>query len=110
MQITAKVFMLPFLRKERIAENTYCFFFDRKQVAFHYLPGQYIQITLPHNSPDDEGTTRYFTISSSPTEKDYLMITTRVRQSTFKKTLFSLKKGATAQFFGPIGTFVLQDV
>jgi ferredoxin-NADP reductase len=103
---SANIFLLKFLKKEHINKDIYCYFFDIQQIDFQFKSGQYIQMTLPHNNSDDRGTSRFFTIASSPTEKKYLMITSRKGKSSFKKTLFDLKPGTTVQFFGPIGTFV----
>lgn len=103
-------FTLPFLRKEQVAQDMYSFFFDRTvKKDFDFIAGQYIRMFLPHSSPDDRGTSRYFTIASSPTENDYLMITTKVVQSSFKKTLFNLKEGDIVEFFGPSGSYVLDN-
>ena len=101
------IYKLAFLRKERVAEDVWSFFFDRSGTDFNFLPGQYIRITLPHLRPDDRGTTRYFTIASSPARVGEIMITTKVIESTFKKTLFALKRGQVVNFYGPLGKFVL---
>lgn len=103
----ARSFILPFIKKEEVAHNTYTFYFDRSQNSFDYIPGQYLYMTLPHNNPDERGTSRYFTIASSPREKKYLMITTKLIRSTFKETLHRLKPKDEVQFFGPMGWFLL---
>jgi ferredoxin-NADP reductase len=64
---------------------------------------------LPIENPDDRGTMRYFTISSSPLDKKYLRVITKVIQSSFKMTLDSLKPGDPVSFFGPNGTFYLYE-
>lgn len=102
----ATSFTLPFIKKERLAKDTYSFYFDRTKETFNFLPGQYMRMILPHANPDDRGTSRYFTISSSPHEKEHLMITTKIPQSTFKKALANLEPGTKVQFFGPIGYFI----
>jgi NAD(P)H-flavin reductase len=104
-----KTFFLFFTKKVKIAKDLYVIIFDRKKVPFTFLPGQYIQMTLPHENVDERGSSRYFTIASSPTEKDVLMITSRKGRSSFKKALFGLKAGDRVQFFGPMGVFVLPD-
>jgi ferredoxin-NADP reductase len=105
----AKQFMLPFVKKEQLAKDTFSFYFDRRESDFDFLPGQYIRLVLPHDLPDDRGTSRFFTISSSPLEKETIRLTTKLPQSTFKKTLFTLKSGYPASFFGPMGRFVLDE-
>jgi len=103
--VRAKSFLLPFLKRKQLTKDVHSFYFDRAAVDFDFLPGQYIQMRLPHQSPDVRGTTRYFTISSSPHEK-HLMVTTKMVQSTFKETLHGLVSGQNVQFFGPMGWFL----
>ncbi len=102
-------FVLPFSHKEQIAKDTFAFYFERTKEDWDFYPGQYIQMMLPIEHPDDRGTMRYFTISSSPLDKQYLRINTKVIQSTFKKTLASLKKGQEVSFYGPSGDFYFQE-
>jgi ferredoxin-NADP reductase len=66
-------------------------------------------MTLPHKKPDYRGTTRFFTIASSPLEKNHLMVTTKIIKSTFKKALLDLKPGTKVDFFGPSGRVVLDE-
>src|SRR5476649_1261945 len=101
----AKQFFLPFLRKEQVAKDTYSFYFDRRKIDFDFLPGQYIRMSLPHKDVDERGTTRFFTIASSPHEEGYLMFTIKIIESSFKKALFNLQPLHPVQFFGPMGTF-----
>lgn len=101
----AQKFELTFIKKEKISLDTYSFYFDRKNFNFNFLPGQYIKIFLDIEKPDDRGTSRYFTISSSPTEKEHLVITTRIVKSSFKLKLDSLVPGEKIRAFGPIGYF-----
>ncbi len=66
-------------------------------------------ITDPN--PDERGTERWFTISSSPTQND-IQITTRLiepKHSEFKKDLFHLKPGDSIEIEGPEGKFLLPD-
>ncbi|MBI2074432.1 MAG: FAD-dependent oxidoreductase [Candidatus Levybacteria bacterium] len=102
------IFLFPFIKKEEIAEGTYAFFF-KKSEEFNFLPGQYIRIILPHQNPDNRGQTRLFSISSSPLEKDYIRIVTKVIKSSFKKALYNLTPGAKVQFSPPMGSFILKE-
>ncbi len=106
--MNAKAFLLPFLRKEQIANNIFSFYFKRLEDTPDFLPGQYIRLTLPHTNSDERGTSRYFTIASSPLQKE-IIITTRIERSSFKKTLLNLTKGTTVKFFGPMGNFLLPE-
>lgn len=77
---------------------------------FTYQPGQYIELTLPHEKPDNRGSRRYFTLASSPTE-DTLRIGIRFydKGSSFKKTLRQASE-STAISAGQLGGgFTLPD-
>lgn len=100
---------LPFIKKEQVAKDAYSFYFDRPAKAWDFVAGQYMRLTLPVTNPDQRGNSRLFSISSSPLEKDYIMVTTRIIQSAFKKTLFSLTPQAKVLVFGPLGKFVLDE-
>lgn len=109
MKIKAHPFTLPFVKKEAVAKDTFAFYFDRSRESWDFHPGQYIQMRLPIENPDDRGTMRYFTISSSPLDKQYLRVITKVIQSSFKMTLDSLRPRDPVSFFGPNGTFYLHE-
>lgn len=99
---------LKFVEKKDEAEGTKSFIFEPER-PIKYIAGQYYYFTLPKlNYPDPRGETRHFTLSSSPTEGNNIMITTRVRQeSGYKKTLNELKPGDVIEGEGPNGSFVL---
>lgn len=104
----AEKFELIFLKKEKLNKNTFTFYFSRVKrgsVSFDFNPGQYLKLFLNIENPDERGTSRYFTISSSPTDKDYLTITTRIIKSSFKLKLASLVPGEKVRSFGPLGYF-----
>lgn len=100
-------FTLPLLKKKQEAQDAFSFFFDRSGVDFHFLPGQFVRVTLDLKKTDERSNSRLFTIASSPTEKEYVMITTRIIASAFKMELASLQKGAMVKFQGPFGSFIL---
>jgi ferredoxin-NADP reductase len=102
----AKKFTLIFHKREKHDSDIYSFYFYAPKI-FRYRPGQYLYMILPHKNVDDNGSTRYFTIASSPTE-EHVMLTTRHTKSSFKRTLFALKSGEELVCFGPMGTFMLQ--
>ncbi len=66
--------------------------------------GQYMMVTITSGSAK---ITHTFSISSSPTEKGYLELTTRLRVSEYKNTLRKMKPGDSAQIEAPFGTFTL---
>jgi len=109
MRAAQKDFYIPFIKKEKVAEDTYSFYFRQDNQAFDFLPGQYIVITLDIKNPDQRGTSKPFTISSSSLEKQYITITTKVIQSTFKRKLAGLVEGEKVKFSGPYGGFVLKE-
>jgi ferredoxin-NADP reductase/nitrite reductase/ring-hydroxylating ferredoxin subunit len=72
-----------------------------------FVAGQYAFFKLDGVSGDAKGPTRHFSIASSPTEKDYLVISTRIRDTPYKQRLASLQEGAKILAWGPQGEFVL---
>jgi len=96
------------IKKEQLTGDTYSFYFARPS-TFEFIPGQYIKMILNIENPDERGVSRFFSLPSSPTERDHLMITTRILQSSFKKTLESLPLDAEVQMRGPHGMFVLDE-
>ena len=64
--------LLRLAGKNKIADNTYDFVFepDRK---LDFKSGQYLEFTLLHKRMDNRGMRRYFTIASSPTEKNLII-------------------------------------
>jgi ferredoxin-NADP reductase/nitrite reductase/ring-hydroxylating ferredoxin subunit len=74
-----------------------------------YTAGQYAFFKLDHISGDVKGPIRHFSIASSPTEQDHILISTRIRDTPYKQKLASLKEGAKILVWGPEGDFVLHD-
>ncbi len=96
--------------KERRSEGTevISFIFDLKGQPFEYQPGQYVFFELDAlDFPDERGNRRHFTLSSSPTEKDVVMFTTRMRGSGFKETLRHAALGYELSLGMPMGNFVV---
>lgn len=101
-------YVLKFIKKEQESKDAFSFYFERP-ADFEFLPGQHISILLEIANPDEKGNRRNFSISSSPTEKDFLRITSRIRESSFKQTLMKLNVGTEVKIIGPIGNFVLNE-
>lgn len=76
--------------KIRIAKDTFEFAF-KPEKKFAYLPGQYMEWTLPHTHQDARGSRRYFTLASSPTEDTILLgVKFFEKGSSYKKSLTNL--------------------
>ncbi|QYH35456.1 FAD-dependent oxidoreductase [Salinibacterium sp. M195] len=93
---------------EEIAPGTWeLTFAPHRPLSFR--PGQYIELSLPHPSPDLRGARRYFTISSAPSAGATLSITFTApeRSSSFKAALLALPRGADVNATGIWGDFVL---
>jgi glycine betaine catabolism B len=73
-----------------------------------FLPGQYMEWTLPHRRVDSRGNRRTFTIASSPTEKEvHLGVKIYTPSSSFKKALLAMEPGDTLIAGQVAGDFVL---
>jgi ferredoxin-NADP reductase len=107
----ARQFKLPLTKKIKESTNIWSFYFDRTKLIekYNFLPGQYNRITLPMELSDGKGNNRQFTISSSPTDKNYLTITTKIeeKKTDFKSELLNFAIGQEVEFFGPLGGFFL---
>ena len=69
--------------------------------------GQSIDLTLlSPPETDAEGNTRTFTLASAPFDND-LMITTRMRDTAFKRVMGKASPGLEVKLEGPSGSFVL---
>jgi ferredoxin-NADP reductase/Na+-translocating ferredoxin:NAD+ oxidoreductase RnfD subunit len=83
--------LLTLKEKRTIAADMFEYVFTpNRKLAF--LPGQYLEWTLPHKKPDARGFRRYFTIASAPTEPEIKLGIKYDPQhaSTFKKNLSEL--------------------
>lgn len=100
-------FVLRLKSKTQLTSNIIQFNFlpDKK---FNFIAGQYLELTLLHNHPDNRGVRRFFTISSSPTE-DEIIITSKFVEngSSFKKAILNLKPGGEIISTSPAGEFIL---
>ena len=74
----------------------------------NYNAGQYAIVDL-ETKEDPEGPLRSFTIASSPTEEDFILISTRIRDTLFKQKLSGLDIGTSVNMTAPLGKFVLHE-
>jgi ferredoxin-NADP reductase/nitrite reductase/ring-hydroxylating ferredoxin subunit len=99
---------LELLSKEKL-QGTDIMTFRISGGGMDFVAGQYAFFKLDGVSGDAKGPTRHFSIASSPTEKDYLIISTRIRDTPYKQRLASLEEGAKILAWGPQGEFVLHE-
>ena len=86
---------LTLKEKNKLSEDV-CQFVFSPGYKLSFDAGQYMEWTLNHKNPDSRGSRRYFTIASSPTEKNIILTTKFAKESsTFKKELFDLNIGKT---------------
>lgn len=99
--------VLKLKQKVKLCADTYGFVFDSKP-DFHFLPGQFMEWTLPHPKPDNRGIRRYFSIASSPTQSNLVVIVKiYTPSSSYKKALLSLNPGDTIIATQLEGDFIL---
>ena len=81
---------------------------EDKTIPFNYTAGQFAFFDIGGVYNDPKGPIRHFTISSSPTE-NFIMFSTRIRDSPYKKRLSTLEEGSRVKVRGPEGQFVLHE-
>jgi ferredoxin-NADP reductase len=92
-------------RKE-VAVDTMAFYFEKPR-GFTFKAGQYVSLTqIDPPQTDAKGSTRTFSIASAPEEAG-VMITTRMRDSAFKRCLKTMRLGTKLTMEGPFGDLVL---
>lgn len=100
--------LMPLKWKKQLSPDTLEFAFKKPIKNLKFLPGQYLEWTLPHKNIDSRGNRRYFSISSSPTEEELKMIVKfYTPSSTYKKELVNLNPGQTIIAASLSGDFVL---
>lgn len=97
------------LAKEEVALGTMSFRFSKPD-GFEYRAGQFANYTLlDPPETDAEGDTRTFSLSSAPYEP-FLMATTRMRDTAFKRVLRDLPLGTELELDAPYGLFTLNTI
>ena len=99
---TWPTFQSALVGRELVAERTMAFRFA-KPADWTSRAGQFVDITLlDPPETDAEGNTRGFSISSAPSE-NVIMITTRLRDTAFKRVLQRVPFGTVVKVEGPFG-------
>ena len=107
-------FELVLLEKQKYNEtDVMSFKFSKQDIEqkkeLDYISGQYAFFDIGGVYNDPEGPLRHFTIASSPTE-NFIMISTRIRDTPYKKRLSSLEEDkAKVKVRGPMGKFILHE-
>jgi ferredoxin-NADP reductase len=101
--------VLKLKERIRIAPDIYDFVFAHGR-NFAFAPGQYMEWTLGHHSPDARGNRRYFTLASAPTEKT-LRLGVKFYQdsSTFKQAMLKMNVGDEIAASQLSGDFTLPE-
>jgi hypothetical protein len=98
---------LKLKKRIEVGTDTFDFIFENNE-KINFKPGQYMEWTLKHRSPDTRGNRRYFTIASSPTEKEiHLGVKFYPEPSSFKNKLLALQIGDEIVAGQRSGDFVL---
>jgi ferredoxin-NADP reductase len=107
--VTWPVFEAPLIGRELVAEGTMSFTFAMPP-GWTFRAGQFVDITLiDPPTTDAAGKTRGFSVSSAPSE-NVITITTRLRDSAFKRNLQAVPPGTIVRIEGPFGDLQLDDV
>ena len=94
--------------REEVASGTMAFHFQRP-AGFAFKAGQAIDLILPAAVAADGQSQRHaFSLVSAPFE-DELVITTRMRDSVFKRSLKMLPIGGLVEIEGPFGSLTLHN-
>lgn len=98
---------LTLTRQTRLTPRTLELAF-RADRPVRFLPGQWIELTVPHPRPDARGTRRVFSVSSAPAADEITVaLTVPEKASTFKRALAALPVGTRLRATGLGGDFVL---
>lgn len=93
------------IRLEQITQTVMSLILE-KPVEYNYMPGQFINITIPVDECDARCNKRNFSLVSSPTD-EYLQIATRRGVSRFKQTYEIISPGTAVKISPPLGKFTL---
>lgn len=99
---------LTFTGKRLIGPATWELSFQPSRPV-RFVPGQYMELTIPHRKADFRGSRRYFSVASAPTADGPITfaITVPSKSSSFKAALLGLEPGARVNGTGVGGDFTL---
>ncbi len=84
----------------------------RAHSRLFFVPGQYLELEVPHHHPDARGTRREFSIASAPEDLPLVRVAFRegastAPQSSYKRALAQVTAGSDLAVTGVWGDFVL---
>lgn len=97
-------FLMPFLDQRDETPTSATFRFDRRGTGYHYQSNQAIRLSL--RVDDARGPHRLFSLSSSPTETDWIAVTCKITTSAYKSALRALRPGDDVEVVGPLGDLI----
>lgn len=95
------------VKRETVAEGTVAFQLHKPD-GFEFKPGQAIDLILDDPQLGEDSRVHAFSIVSAPHE-DNLTVTTRMRDSAYKRALGRLESGAKVSIDGPFGSMTLHN-
>jgi ferredoxin-NADP reductase len=107
--ISPKTKLFPVLQQKlRLTPDSVDFVFSPRHKKFSYVPGQYMEWTVPHDGTDSRGNRRYFTLASSPTEADIRIgVKFYKHGSSYKRALLEANRETPVIASHVSGDFVL---
>ncbi|WP_448073627.1 ferredoxin--NADP reductase [Georgenia yuyongxinii] len=104
----SRIHTATILERKRIADDALEISFSRP-ASFDFVAGQYIQVKLPNLlHADPRGSSRVFSIASSPNDRQRVSIAFRRSASGFKRSLEQLPLGGHVLLEGAHGFFTLR--
>jgi ferredoxin-NADP reductase len=86
-------YALKLKEKQTVGGGIYDFIFS-PNAPMKFQPGQYMEWTLAHKKSDSRGNRRYFTVASSPSERDIrLGVRFNDNGSSFKRRMLAMQPG-----------------
>lgn len=96
-----------FEQKQELVPGIWEFYFKPER-PLDYIPGQYVDLRLPHEHADNRGASRTFSLTSLPDEP-FISFAVKIETpcSTYKQVLRALQPGDTATITDAMGDVVL---
>src|SRR6201987_1157816 len=99
-------YQMTLVDRQRIARDTMAFWFDTNGANFEFRAGQHADFVATHPCMGSDNS-RTFSLASSPTDKQPIMIAMRMRKTGFKTALKAAALGTKFAGRRPRGSFTL---